>query len=599
VEDWVRRDRNHACIVMWSIGNETGIHDTHDISGHIKRFDASRPVTGGDVHFDVDVSGFNGKAEMPGFLETFKAEHPERAIVLTEVPHTYQTRGFYRVLNWWRDTKRPLVEIPSLGDEQIFFDGHFRFNSSYDNAGTAMCARSSWKRTRAHDWIMGEFRWTGFDYLGETFPGSGWPNRFWSHGIIDVCGFPKDHYFLYQSFWTETPMVHLLPHWTHRGMEGVTIPVVAYSNCDTVELFLNGRSLGVQERGELLDFQWRVPYAPGELKAVAYSDGSAAAECLQQTAADPVELRLAADNTALAADRVDIAHLTFSAHDEAGTVVPWANDPIHFAFTGPVRHLGFDNGNHTDLSPHQIMQRDLFHGLGLGIFQATDEDGAIEICAAGILGDDVFADSVSVSIAVNRIALRGDLGDAELQVHYSTDGAEPSAQSPRFEAPIVLTQSATVRALLLRDGAPFMRFERSFTQGAREPVTDPRLVLPNGESSVEVDGFVGPFANEVVGTWKLWRRRLNCRPDGTVSETFRADGRPAQAGQEVTDRGVTAYWWYDYPMDLFEDPDDTGRGEIRFISSGETFALELSSREASADLTLPGCTHLVDFEREV
>ncbi|MDT8391229.1 MAG: glycoside hydrolase family 2 TIM barrel-domain containing protein [Lentisphaeria bacterium] len=598
VADWVRRDRNHPCVVMWSIGNETGTDDEHDISGFIKTFDDTRPVTGGDVHSGVDVSGFNGKAEVPGFLETFKAEHPDQPIVLTEVPHTYQTRGFYRVLNWWSQVNRPRFEIPSLGEKQIFFDGHFKFSSSYDNSGIRMCARQSWKRTREHDWIIGEFRWTGFDYLGETFPGSGWPIRFWSHGIIDLCGFPKDHYFLYQSFWTEKPMVHILPHWTHRGMEGTTIPVVVYSNCDTVELFLNGISLGVKHRGELLDFQWQVPYEPGELKAVAFKGNKKVAGTAQRTASDPVELRLVADNTDLIPDRRDIAHLTFTAHDAKGTLVPWSNDPIHVEFKGPVRHLGFENGNHTDLTPHRIKQRNIFHGMGLGIFQATGEDGPIEITAAGILGDDVFADHVSVAIVVNRIALRGDLADTDIQIHYTTDGSEPSPAAPQYEAPIALTRSATVRTLVVRDGRPFMRFERAFTKGEREPVTDPRLVLPNGESSVQVDGFVGPFAKEVVGTWKLWRRRLQFRPDGTVVESFRTDERPPRDGEAAVSSSVTAYWWYDYPLDLFEDPDDTGQGEIRWASSGETFKLVLSSRGASAKLTMPDCTHLTDLTRD-
>lgn len=599
VEDWILRDRNHPCVVMWSIGNETGIEDIHNISGFIKTFDTTRPVTGGDVHFGVDVTGFNGKAEEPGFLENFKARHPERPIVLTEVPHTYQTRGFYRTLTWWRDINRPRFDFPSLGEKQIFFDGHMKYSSSYDNSGIRICARSSWKRTSEHDWIMGEFRWTGFDYLGETFPGSGWPTRFWSHGIIDLCGFPKDHYFLYQSFWTEAPMVHLLPHWTHRGMEGVTIPVVAYSNCDTVELFLNGTPLGIRERGELWDFQWQVPYEPGELKAVARRDGQVVAETAEQTASDPVEIRLTSDNTDLAADRVDIAHLTFTAHDRDGTPVPWSNDPIHFAFSGPVRHLGFDNGNHLDLTPHRTPQRDLFHGMGLGIFQATDQEGPIEITAAGILGDDIFGESTTAAISVSRLALRGEAAPADLQVYYTTDGSDPTPASPSYESPIPLTSDTTLRALVLRDGAPILQFERTFTRGEREPVTDPRLLLPDGESSVEVDGFVGPFAKEIVGTWKLWRRRLQFRPDGTVVEAYRADGRPARGDDTAAGSCVTAYWWYDYPQDLFENPDDTGIGEIRWFASAETLKLVLSSREADAVLTMPDCTHLADLTRDV
>lgn len=122
--------------------------------------------------------------------------------------------------------------------------------------------------------------------------------------------------------------------------------------------------------------------------------------------------------------------MTFTAHDGAGTLVPWANAPIYFEFNGPVRHLGFENGNHTDLTRHRIKQRNLFHGMGLGIFQATDEDDTIEITAAGILGDDVFTADTSVAIAVNQIALRGDLGKAQFQVFFTTDGSEPSPAAP-------------------------------------------------------------------------------------------------------------------------------------------------------------------------
>jgi len=598
VEDWVCRDRNHPCVVMWSIGNETGVHDEHNISGHIRKFDDTRLVTGGDVHTGVDVSGFNGKAEMPDFLEDFKANHPDQPIVLTEVPHTYQTRGFYRVLNWWRDINQPRFDIPSLGEKQIFFDGHMKYSSSYDNSGIRMCARTSWKRTSENDWIMGEFRWTGFDYLGETFPGSGWPTRFWSHGIIDVCGFPKDHYYLYQSFWSDHPMVHLLPHWTHPGKEGTTIPVVAYSNCEQVELFLNGTSLGVKKRGELLDFQWQVPYEAGEIRALAYKNEDLVCETHQRTAGVSTELRLVSDHSDLAADKRDIAHLTFSAHDEKGTLIPWANDPVHFHFDGPVQHKGFDNGNHLDLTSYLEKHRSLFHGLGLGIFQATDEPGPISITAASILGEPVFRESTSISLVHSVVSLRGELNETSVSIHYTLDGTEPTKDSAVAQGPMVIEKDTTVRSLVIRGEEILLQFSREFKKGELEPVTDPRLLLPNGESSVEVEGFVGPFSEQIVGTWKLWRRRLQFRSDGTIVEAFRADGRPARGDDPVAGTSVTAYWWYDYPQDIFENPDNKGKGEIRWLGfGGETFQLELSSLDKDAILTMPDCTHLTDLLR--
>ncbi|MCF7957636.1 MAG: glycoside hydrolase family 2 protein, partial [Phycisphaerae bacterium] len=319
VRDWVKRDRNHPCVIMYSIGNETGITDEYNISGEIKKYDTTRPTTGGSLFYGVDVAGFNAPGGTPGILEKFHKENPEKPVVLTEVPHTLQTRGFYRTLTWWRSRGISRNSFPAYNDKQIFFDGHARYSSSYDNCGVRITARTCWKRTKETPWIMGEFRWTGFDYLGEaSFGGGKWPARIWNFGIIDLCGFPKDHYYFYQSQWTETPMVHLLPHWTHPGMEGVVIPVVGYSNCEEVELFLNDKSLGRIPPRDLLDFVWRVPYEPGTLKAVGYRDNKAVATEVFHTASTPTTIELSADNVVMNADNVDISHLTTTIKDAAG-----------------------------------------------------------------------------------------------------------------------------------------------------------------------------------------------------------------------------------------------------------------------------------------
>lgn len=590
VEDWVVRDRNHACIVMWSIGNETGKEDKHDITGFVKTFDKTRPVTCGSMLNDTDIAGFNGGGETPGVLERYKEENPDRRIVLTEVPHTYQTRGFYRVLNWWRDSAHPerRHDIPSLGNEQIFFGGHLMYSSSYDNSGIRMCARSSWKRTKELDWIIGEFRWTGFDYLGESWVGNGYLLRFWNHGIIDLCGFPKDTYYFYQSQWRDMPMVHLLPHWTHRGMNGTEIPVVAYSSCDEVELFLNGESLGRQKRGDLLDFQWKVPYQPGELKAIAYAGGEVAAETVQQTAADPEAILLESDNLDLKVDRLDVAHLTFTVQDGNGVMVPWSNDPIHFEFSGPVLHLGFENGNIADVDPHRIKRRNVFHGMGLGIFQATDAEGTIEITAAGVLGDDLFPESTTAAITVNRISLRGALDPTEFEVHYTLDGSKPASTSPRYESTIALAETTTVNVLVLRDGQPFMEFSREFRKGEKTRFEDPRLLLPNGESSTKTAGYVGPFAEEIIGLWlmKKENRTLEFEADGEVFEHL-ADGS----------RKHVAHWWYETPNDVFEDPDDTGAGGFCWLHLGDRDRLKLTSLDSNGELYFPNKMRLGYLQR--
>jgi len=245
--DMIRRDRNHPCIVMWSVGNEIKEVRTGNPAGlpimkalveTTHRVDPTRPVTCGCCNIRetnaagygplMDVVGYNGGGGGSSCFcyDQDHATYPDRKMVVTEEPHTLQTRGVYRTRTWYRDLARnPSLErqdVPHLTDAEVFteFDEHYQ--SSYDNAMVRMSARDTWRLTRDKPFLMGEFRWTGFDYIGECY---GWPARSWSFGIIDLCGFPKDTYYFYQSQWTTTPMLHLLPHWTWPGKEGVTIPV--------------------------------------------------------------------------------------------------------------------------------------------------------------------------------------------------------------------------------------------------------------------------------------------------------------------------------------------------------------------------------------
>jgi len=584
VTDWIRRDRNHPCVVMWSIGNETGHTDKNDITGFIHQLDRTRPTTGGTIFHGVDVAGFNGPGGKPGVLEKFHAENPDRPVVLTEVPHTLQTRGHYRVRTWWRDKGAPRHNFPAYGEKQIFFDGHPRFSSAYDNCGVRISARTCWKRTAENDWISGEFRWTGFDYLGEaSFSGGKWPARIWNFGIIDLAGFPKDHYYFYQSQWVDAadlPMVHLLPHWTHPTLEeGTDIPVVAYSNCDEVELFLDSKSLGKKTRGELLDFVWKVPYRPGELRAVAYLDGKPVAASVRPTARGPNRILFSSDNFDLKPDRRDIAHVTFSVVDSNGTVVPWSNDRIDFKITGPVKLLGFENGNPVDVTPHRANHRTTFAGLGLGIFQATDENGIIELIAAGVLGRRRFEQSTTVAIDVQRCMLRGMIKAGPFKIHYTTDGSEPTLQSPVYEAPLTISETTTVRALIASAGYEIMRTEAELVRGPIEPVSDPRWAEGADDQTTTGAGgmhvgpvkpYQGPFDKELIGRWREM-------PAGKTFE-FRADGVFCRIDDGK--QNPVAYWWYDFPNDTFENPDDPGQGELCWKNSGHRTKLKLVDQKA-------------------
>jgi len=578
VRDWVKRDRNHPCVVMYSIGNETGIKDRFNISGEIKKYDTTRPTTGGSLFYGVDVAGFNAPGGTPGILEKFHQDNPQKPVVLTEVPHTLQTRGFYRTLTWWRALGIARNVFPPYNDKQIFFDGHQRYSSSYDNCGVRITARTCWKRTKETPWIMGEFRWTGFDYLGEaSFGGGKWPARIWNFGIIDLCGFPKDHYYFYQSQWTEKPMVHILPHWTHPGMGGVVIPVVAYSNCDQVELFLNGESLGKKPPRDLLDFVWRVPYQAGTLKAVGYRDNEAVATKVFKTAGDPARIELAADNVNMKAGARDISHMTTTIRDAAGNFVPWACNRIDYRIDGPVKLLGFDNGDPVDVTSHREMHRKTFNGLSLGIFQSTDKSGPVVITAAGILGRTAFAESTKVAVALDRIALGGKVDDAIFGITCSVNGSEPVEYTGPFE----LTASAVVKATITRGGAPFMQLQSKFTKAPPPRITDPRLVV--GEDKKET--FAGPRDKEVAGWWIL---KATQRGRGAVTKagdrTFLFDPTGSVFTIDNTDKkaekNLYGYWWYDYPDNASREPADSGGGKLFMFVTDQMCSMKLESQKA-------------------
>jgi len=570
VEEWLRTNRNHPCIVMYSIGNETGEEDIHNITGYIKKFDTTRPTTGGTIFKGVDIQGFNGPGEMPGAMQTFHKQFPDEICVRTEVPHTLQTRGCYRVRTWWRNKDAPHNGIPDYGTEQIFFDGHPWYSSSYDNCGVRMCARQSWRETRDMPWIIGEFRWTGFDYLGEALMTDGeWPARMWNFGIIDLAGLPKDHYWFYQSQWTAEPMVHILPHWTHRFLApGTVVPVVAYSNCDEVELFLNGESLGRKaEDRDWLEFVWQVPYEPGTLKAVAYNNGEVAATKSYQTAGSPVALGLDTSNGELKPDRLDTATLTVSAVDATGTVVPWAMNRIECCIDGPVKHLGFENGDPLDVTPHRVSHRNLFYGAARGFFQSLEKDGPICMTAAAILGDTLFEDREQVAIDVQRIMLRGPQAEKQYTVRYTTDGSDPMG-GKIYDGPFVLSGSAKIRAAVFDGDGPILMLAQTFEKGIRPAVTDPRWSPSYNASPVNTwqGGYSGPFDEKLIGVWGS---------DGETFE-FRSDGVLYQDAKAV------AWWWYDFPDDIFEAGADAGAGELLWKKTGEVVQIKLKTQDADS-----------------
>jgi len=398
VQDAILRDRNHPCVFMWSVGNEVrdlgkpeGVADARRLRDAVHEIDSTRPVTCGINYMDqanqsgfadvFDVAGYNDGGGSVFLYREDRQKFPKRLFIGTEHPHTSQTRGVYRTTTRMREKIPGYPPIPDLAPQEVFTEvrdlGTERptLSSSYDNNYVYLNARDSWRLTASLPHVMGEFRWTGIDYLGE----SSWPSRASSAGILDLAGFPKDHYYLYQSLWTTKPMVHLLPHWTHPGKEGVTIPVVAYSNAEEVELFQDGRSLGRQPMTLAWQIVWNVPYRPGVLKAVAYRNGRAVAETVQQTAGPAKRLTLEIDRTTMRANHRDALHATVRVVDEHGVLVPAADNRITYAVRDRLKLLGTENGDVLDHSPAPSAARNAFMGMCLAIYQATGEAGAAEL----------------------------------------------------------------------------------------------------------------------------------------------------------------------------------------------------------------------------
>jgi len=397
--DFVRCDRNHPSIVLWSAGNEIGEQDTpagvpvlRRLVDIFHREDPTRPVTTGNDHIAAD----NGTATIP-FLET------EDVVGYNYPDRWHERREIFAEPDRHDHPDWKMVSTET-GDAVSTFFGRYSLGTDstavHPNYTTGMIeAERLWKWVATHAYFAGEFIWTGIDYLGETF----WPGKGAGSGALDITGAPKDSYYFWQSLWTEQPVLHLFPHWNWPGREGQVIPVVAYTNCNAVELFLNGRSFGakslefpaqgtsggwntyalpvVRATTNDLHLTWDVPYAPGVLRAVGkHRDGSSCAETEVRTAGAPAALRLAAGRDTITVAPGDVALVTFEVVDSAGTIVPAADNVVHVSVTGGAL-VALDNGDLRDHDLYSAASRHAFNGRGLAIVRAAGP-GALRVVAS-------------------------------------------------------------------------------------------------------------------------------------------------------------------------------------------------------------------------
>jgi beta-galactosidase len=394
LEDMVRRDRNHPSIIIWSIGNEireqfdsTGIAITKELVGIIKSLDTTRPVTAALSEWNpqknfmyqsgvLDIVGLNYHQEVYG---DFHKYYPGQVFIGAENVSALATRGHY---DFPSDT---LMHWPEKSPQRFVAKGNADFTvSAYDQVSAywGSTHEQTWKIIKQHDYLSGMFVWTGFDYLGEPTPYP-WPARSSYFGIIDLAGFPKDIYYLYQSEWTKKPVLHIFPHWNHEKKNALVDIWAYYNNADEVELFINGRSLGIRKKiNDDLHVMWRVAFQPGVLKAVSRKNGKTVLVKQIRTAGKAARIELVADRKMIKADGKDLSFITVRILDKDNNPVPGADDLVHFSISGPGTIAGTDNGYQASHESFKSPDRKCWKGMALVIVRSAEKKGNITLSAS-------------------------------------------------------------------------------------------------------------------------------------------------------------------------------------------------------------------------
>ncbi len=389
LEDQVKRDRNHPSVFIWSIGNEireqfdsTGIPLARELAGIVKQLDTTRPVTAALTETDttknfiykanaLDLFGLNYNQQLYGEVPK---RYPGKKFIATETMSALASRGHY-------DMPSDSIRFWPLKGQKFVEKGNPDYTvSAYDHVAAywGSTHEQTWKIVKQHEFIAGLFVWSGFDFLGEPVPYP-WPARSSYYGIVDLAGFPKDAYYMYQSEWTNKTVLHVFPHWNWQPNKEVDVWAY-YNNADEVELYLNNRSLGVRKKQPLdLHVQWRVKYEPGTLKAVSRKNGKIISTKTIHTAGVPDHLELVTDRKILHANEKDLSFIVVRIVDKNGNLVPDADNKITVEIAGEGVLAGLDNGYPASLESFKGPSHKAYNGLCLAIVQSGKKAGPIRV----------------------------------------------------------------------------------------------------------------------------------------------------------------------------------------------------------------------------
>jgi len=394
--EWAEKDmvnmlhnyRNNPCVVMWSVGNEVptqcnpqGYKVASFLQDICHREDPTRPVTCGmDQVTCILNNGFGAMIDVPGlnyrahrYVEAYE-KLPQNIVLGSETASTVSSRGIY---------KFPVEKKPDAK-----YDDHQSSSYDMEYCSWANLPDDDFALADDYQWTIGQFVWTGFDYLGEPSPydTDAWPNHSSLFGIIDLASLPKDRYYLYRSLWNKNEnTLHVLPHWTWEGREGEVTPIFVYTNYPTAEVFVNGKSYGKKQKSnETVQHRYRlmwmdVVYEPGEVKVVAYDKaGNVAEEKVIRTAGKPDHLQLTVDRQELTADGKDLAYITVSVVDKDGNLCPHDGRMVNFSVKGAGKYRASANGDATCLDLFHLPQMHAFSGQLTAIVQAGEIAGTIQ-----------------------------------------------------------------------------------------------------------------------------------------------------------------------------------------------------------------------------